>query len=213
MKRSKFYNLFWIFMIGSVFGWLAEVLFAFAKHGQFCNRSSLIYGPFGLAYGIGALVLTLCLKDMKNKSLLQIFTISFLSGSICEYIFSWGMELVLGFCCWDYTNLPLNINGRICLLYSIFWGILGIAWVKLIYPELLKMIQRIPYNVGTKIMKGLIIFLVFDIIISAAAVYRQYDRKNNVKAENTIQVFLDKYYNDEFLEFVYPGINELNKGG
>ena len=213
MTRSKFYNLFWIFIIGSIFGWVVEVLFALVKYGHFYNRSSLIYGPFGLAYGLGAVVLTLCLTNLKNNNILKIFIISFLLGSLCEYIFSWGMELLLGFCCWDYSNIPFNINGRICLLYSVFWGILGITWVKLIYPKLINVIKLIPYNIGKTLKNILIVFLIFDVIISVAAVYRQYDRKRNVKAENTIQIFLDKYYNDDFLELVYPGINELNKGG
>ena len=51
-----------------------------------------------------------------------------------EYICSLGQEIVFGSVAWDYSSLPLNINGRVCLLYSIFWGVLGVGWVKLVMP-------------------------------------------------------------------------------
>ena len=52
------------------------------------------------------------------------------------------MEHVLGFIPWNYSKKFMNVNGRICLIYSIFWGILGIVWIKLIYPKIISMIEK-----------------------------------------------------------------------
>lgn len=213
MVRSKltFYELFWIFLIGSFFGWLVEGIYDLVVISEFRNHSSFIYGPIGGAYGIGAVLITICLYRLSKTNIFKVFLVSFLLGSIGEYIMSWGMELVLGFSAWDYSGYILNINGRICLLFSIFWGFLGIAWVKLIYPFLHYMIDLIPYKIGKIAMICLIILLCFDIIISFFAVTRQKNRKKGIEADNKIEEWLDKQYSDSYLEKVYPGINELNK--
>lgn len=126
MKKINLRKLFWIFMISCILGWTIEVLFAYITMGTFQNRSSFIYGPIGGAYGFGSIVLTISLYKFRNCSNLKVFFISFLVGTIWEYIMSFGMELFLGFSAWDYSWQFLNINGRVCLLYSIFWGFLGL---------------------------------------------------------------------------------------
>lgn len=210
-KKLSFYQLFWIFLIGCVFGWLAEVLYDLVLLGKFVNHSSLIYGPIGGAYGIGAVLIALCLNRFEDSSYIKIFLVSFALGTIGEYIMSWGMELVLGFTAWDYSHLFLNINGRVCLLYSLFWGILGILWVKWIMPFFNKIIAKIPKKTGTIMMYILIVLLVLDSGISYIAVARQKARVRSKEPNNSFERFLDKYYSNEFLEKVYPGINDLNK--
>lgn len=210
-KKLTGYHLFWIFVVGCVFGWLVEVIFAWVHLGRFENRSSLIYGPVGGAYGIGAIALTLLLYKFKNSKMPKVFLVSFLSGTVCEYIMSWGMELVLGFCAWDYSNEFLNINGRVCLVYSLFWGFLGILWVKIIYPFLMNCIDRIPKKIGNPAMIALIIFLILDTIISYLAVDRLKERNNGIEASGKLEVFLDKHYDDEFLKKIYPGFFEKIK--
>lgn len=213
MVRGKltFYELFWIFLIGCFFGWTVEVLYGLAVHGVLENHSSFIYGPIGGAYGIGAVLVTICLHRLSNANVFKVFAVSFVLGTIGEYIMSWGMELVLGFSAWDYSNFILNINGRVCLLFSLFWGFLGIAWVKFVYPVLHHMVELIPHKIGKIGMIILIILLSLDATISFFAVTRQKERKKGIEATNQIEVFLDKYYTDDYLERVYPGINDLNK--
>jgi len=210
-KKLTFYQLFWIFFIGCVFGWLVEVLYDLVLLGKFVNHSSLIYGPIGGAYGIGTVLIALFLNRFEGSSYLKIFLVSFALGTIGEYIMSWGMELVLGFTAWDYSHLFLNINGRVCLLYSLFWGILGILWVKWMMPFLDKIISKIPEKAGKIIMYVLIVFLILDSAISYVAVARQKQRVISKEPSNSFEEFLDKHYTDEFLEKVYPGITDRNK--
>lgn len=210
-KKLTFYQLFWIFLIGCVCGWFIEGVYDFFRVGRIFNHSSLIYGPIGGAYGIGAILITLFLHKFEQSSYPKIFFVSFIIGTIAEYIMSWGMELVLGFTAWNYSHLFLNINGRVCLLLSLFWGILGIVWIKWIFPLLNKMIDMIPTKVGNITMYILIGFLAIDIFISYAAVTRQKERFRLQEPTNWFDHFLDEHYTDAFLEKVFPGITKRNK--
>lgn len=205
MKKINLRELFWIFMISCILGWAIEVLFAYVTMGTFQNRSSFIYGPIGGAYGFGSIVLTFSLYKFRNCSNLKVFYISFLVGTIWEYIMSFGMELFLGFSAWDYSWQFLNINGRVCLLYSIFWGFLGLFWIKLFYPFLIKIIDKIPKDFGDITMFSLIIFLIFDASITFLATNRLKERHNNIKPDGWLDVLLDKYYTDDYLKKVFPG--------
>lgn len=143
-----FNKLVWVFLISCVVGFLVETLWCYMRHGYIESRQSLVYGPLSVAYGMGAVVLTMALYKFRNSLWWKIFLVSFVVGTVTEYICSLGQELVFGSVAWDYSNVPLNINGRVCLLYSVFWGILGIAWIKLIYPPMAKLIGKLPIKLG-----------------------------------------------------------------
>ena len=198
MKKINLRELFWIFMISCILGWAIEVLFAYVTMGTFQNRSSFIYGPIGGAYGFGSIILTFSLYKFRNCSNLKVFFISFLVGTIWEYIMSFGMELFLGFSAWDYSWQFLNINGRVCLLYSIFWGFLGLFWIKLFYPFLIKIIDKIPKDFGDITLFFLIIFLPFSLDFACAIVYLCITTNNlnnamSIKYEIHSIYWLDEY--------------------
>ncbi len=204
LKRSEiFYNLFWIFIVGSVFGWIVEGIFTFIKRGFFINHSAVVIGPFDMAYGLGAIMLSVLLWKLKDAKITKIFLIGFLGGSILEYIMSFGMELVLGFTAWDYSNKFLNINGRICLVYSLFWGLLSIVWVKFIYPKLLKFVERFNNKIGRGFAWFLIIFLVLDVGLTISAVSRARRKEEGIKPQNKYEEVLDKTFNRDYLKNMY----------
>ena len=191
--------MFWLFIFGSVFGWLLEGVYSLLIHGVFINHSALVIGPFNVCYGICACSLTLFLYRYKDKGNVYLFLISFFLGSVLEYIMSWGMELVLGFSAWDYSNMFLNINGRVCFTMSCLWGILGIVWIKNIYPFFEKMINKMSVNVGKKLMIILIIFLIFDLILTISAVIRAKEFEKGIKPSSAYESFLDKTFNKNYL--------------
>ncbi len=198
-KKSSFYNLFWLFIFGSVFGWICEVLFSLVVHGKFINHSALVIGPFNFCYGLCACSLTCLLYKYRNKGNIALFFISFLFGSLLEYIMSWGMELVLGFTAWNYSHMFLNINGRVCLAMSCLWGFLGIIWIKGVYPYIVKIINKIPRNLGQKLIIALNIFLILDSALTASAILRAREYEKGLAPSNYYERFLDKTFNKEYL--------------
>ena len=120
-RGMNFYKLFLILFIGSFAGVIIELLWCFIRHGYFESRSGLVYGPFNLVYGLGALCLTLTLYKYRNRSAIYSFIGGFITGSVVEYLCSYFQEMLFGSTSWDYSRIPFNLNGRICLLYSIFW--------------------------------------------------------------------------------------------
>ncbi|HPF83554.1 MAG TPA: putative ABC transporter permease, partial [Bacilli bacterium] len=145
-KKLNFYDYFWIFFAGSFIGVVIEEFYWLIKTGLLESRQGLVYGPFNLVYGFGALILTFCLNSIKksNKLNFKIFIISFIMGSLFEYFCSIFQEELFGTVSWEYSEKLLNINGRITLQYSIFWGILGIIWIRYLLPLFIKTIDNIP---------------------------------------------------------------------
>ncbi len=201
--EKEFYNLFWIFFIGSIFGWIVEVIFSFVKYGVFINHSALVIGPFNIAYGLSALALTTLLFRYKDEANWELFLIGFLGGSIIEYVMSVGMELLLGFTSWDYSNKPLNLNGRICVRYSIFWGILSVFWIKVVYPRLYKMIEKIDFDFEKALIIPLIVFLLLDGMLTFLAVDRAKKKDLGIEAKYKYERILDNTFNKDYLKNMY----------
>ena len=203
MKKLKFYDYFYMFLIGSVFGWILEGVGSIVVDHMLINHSALVIGPINAIYGVGACVLTAMLLKYKNSSYIVTFLIGFIGGSVIEYFLSFGMELVLGFTAWDYSDFFLNINGRICLLYSCMWGVLGIVWIKLLYPFVQKLIDKIPRKIGQKLIGYLIVFLLCDIALTASAVVRAHACDKGIPPQNSYEKFLDKTFNSAYLKNMF----------
>ena len=199
----SFYKLFWVFFIGCFLGVVLETLYCYLQKGHFESRVGLIYGPFNLVYGIGALALSLALYRFRNRGRVFSFVGGFLVGSVIEYVCSWFQELVFGSTSWDYSNMPLNINGRICLLYSVFWGVLGIFWIKDIYPRMAKWILKIPNRVGKTLTWVLLAFMVFNSVMSMLTSLRWAERRKGLAPSNAMEVYFDEHYPDERMQRIF----------
>lgn len=195
--------LFWVFIIGSIAGFIFEVIVVFFQKGHFELRQGLIYGPFIPVYGIGAMCYYIVLSKIKIKNKVRIFLITMILGGITEYLCSFIQEKAFGTISWDYSYLPFNINGRTSLLHCIYWGIGGILYVTYIEPLIEKMREKINKNIIRIITIILAIFMIFDITISWMAAERQIERKSNVEPENKIDLFFDEYYPDEYIDRIF----------
>ena len=207
-----FYKLLWIFLAGCVIGCLVEMLWCYLNEGFFENRQGLIYGPFSPVYGLGAVLFTLVMYRFKHSSSFIIFLVSTVVGALFEYVCSWMQEMAFGTVSWEYSNEPLNLNGRTSLSFAVMWGVLGLVFMKHVLPFLEQHIERFPIKAGTIITWVLIVLMVFDIVISAAAVRRQTDRHNGVPSTNIITEFLDNHYPDSFLKLIYPNMEQPGRG-
>lgn len=211
MEKEKitFHDIFYIFLFGCLFGWIVEGIWSYLKRGILLNHSALVLGPFNVVYGVSAIVLTLFLYRLKDKKYIQVFGISFAVGTVLEYIMSFLMEKTLGFVAWNYSKKPFNINGRVCLTYSIFWGILGLIWIKLIYPRVKKIIDKFNKRISNKFMIAMIVFLIFNTLLTFAAVERGKEFEQGIPPSNKFERILDKYFGVEYLNNMYN--NRWNK--
>lgn len=200
---KKFYKLLYVFVISSICGYFIELIWTFVTKGIFVNHSAVVIGPFNFAYGICAVVFTILLEKYRNDSYLKVFILSFIGGSIVEYIMSLGMEIVLGFTAWDYSKMFLNINGRICLLYSLFWGALGVLWIKILYPQIEKLLSKINDRIYKPAAISITIFLILDIIFTISAFIRASNADLGIPAKNSYEVFLDNTFNSKYLKNMF----------
>ena len=195
-RGVSYYKLFWVFFIASFLGAITETLFMLLTRGELQNRSGLIYGQFSLVWGLGAVLFTVCFHRLTGRRDLVIFLAGTVLGGAYEYLCSWVQEVLFGACFWDYSHIPLNINGRVSLLYSMFWGVAAVLWVKDLYPRMCRWIGRIPGPIGKHLTWALTGFMAVNILLSAAALARWDARQMGRPPQNPVDVFLDVHFPD-----------------
>ena len=160
------------FIIYSFFGYIIETIFGIVTKGVWESRQSFLYGPFCAIYGLGACIMIIFLYKY-GKKYNALFLGGFIIGSIIEYLVSWIGEMILGVKWWDYSDMPLNINGRVCVYFSLFWGFLSIYLMASLNPKIDRLINWIKSKFTIRILKistiVVIIFLLIDCILTAFA--------------------------------------------
>ena len=151
------------FIIYSFLGWCLESIYKTILSKKPIN-SGFLYGPFCPMYGIGA-ILMLGLSKASNNVFI-IFILSFLVFSIWEYIVAVVLEKAFKTKYWDYSDLKFNIQGRVCLKNSIYWGILGVLLIFIIQPLIKKLIGYVPEQILIYIEIILSIAILVDVIIT-----------------------------------------------
>ena len=157
----KIQNLLIYYFICSILGWIMEVLYAYSVFGTFVDRGFL-YGPMCPIYGWGAVAMVLVTEKIRKKKVktLGIFLIVTAIFTILEYLTSLVLELIFNLRWWDYSNYFLNINGRVCLIFSIFFGFMGIVFVKKIYSRIQRLIKNIRKKISVKMLWVILISLI-----------------------------------------------------
>lgn len=206
-RGINFYKVALICIAGSFAGVVVELLWCLFRNGYLESRSGLVYGPFNPVYGIGAVVMTLALYRYRNRSASISFLGGMAVGSVIEYLLSWAQETLFGSTSWDYSDMPFNLNGRICLLYSIFWGILGVLWIKSIYPRIAQLILKVPNRFGKILTWALTIFMLFDCAMSLLAVDRWAERVHGEAPASGADEFFDQHFPDERMERIYANMD------
>lgn len=206
-KGYSIYKYFLIFIIFSIVGFIYEIILEYVQTGNIVSKQELMYGPFTIVYGIGAVIFTILAKKFKNMAV--IFLIASFWGGLLEYLYSFFQEKFYGTISWDYSNAITNIDGRTTLIYAIGWGILGVIYVRWLYPFVSKVIESVPKKIGVTVTWILIIFMIFNIMVTVCASVRQYERKKGEPAKNSIDEFYDKYFPDQKLDSTFENRKEV----
>lgn len=216
------------FVVYSVAGFIIETIFGILTKGVLESRKSFLYGPFCSIYGLGAVLMILPLQKYKKNNY-TLFFAGFFIGSIIEYMVSLIGELIFHIKWWDYSDQMFNINGRICVLFSLFWGLLAIYLMSDINPRIDKFIDFVKSKIPANYMKTVIIisivFLSFDLGITAYALQMFSVRiihENNLNVSNKQLMdnlyekvyindkkqkdFIYKFFDDEKMIKTFPNI-------
>ena len=219
------------FILYCIIGYIIEMSFSVISTGRLESRQSFLYGPFCGIYGFGATMMIVSLHKL-SKQKWKLFISGFLLGSIIEYTMSYLAEVILGVQWWNYYNRPFNINGRICLLYSIFWGVLAV--LSNFNPYIDNLINKMKIKkVSIKILRitiiGVTILIIIDFILSMFAVTIFQARmiirhdipvKNRDKVElfydfiyenNTLRWLTETFWNDRKMIRTYPNLKIEDK--
>lgn len=156
------------FIIYSFLGWVMESVLKTYVQKKPVN-SGFLYGPFCPIYGFGAVFMFLCLHRFENNIIL-LFIIAFFTLSLWEYAVGVLLEKLFQTKYWDYSENKFNIKGRVCLLNSLFWGFLGVIFIKFMHPWISEKIGLISTNILTFNVIMITIAMIVDTIVSAIKV-------------------------------------------
>ena len=161
--------IFFQFIIYSLIGYLAEVIYCSILQKKLVNRGFLV-GPICPIYGIGAVLTIYSLNSFKDNPVI-IFILGILITSALEYYTSYIFEKIFNNKWWDYSNRPDNINGRICVGNSIYFGLGILVLIYLINPYLDILLKNIPNNILIILSIICFIILFVDLIWSIIIAY------------------------------------------
>ena len=206
-----FHKMVWLFVIASFLGDVIETIFCRFSMGYWMSRSGVVWGPFSIVWGLGAVLLTAVLYKFKDRSDCYLFLAGTVLGGVYEYVCSVFLELAFGTIFWDYSHLPFNLGGRVNLLYCFFWGIAALVWIKGIYPRLSGLIERIPVRIGKIGTWVLVVFMAVNLLVTAMAMGRYTQRLSGETGEpNVVTEFLDDHFPNERMERLYPSAKQVD---
>lgn len=200
------------FIIYSVVGYIIETIFGIVTKGVWESRQSFLYGPFCSIYGLGAAIMIMFLHKY-GKKYNSLFIGGFILGSVIEYLVSLFGEMILHVKWWDYSDMPLNINGRICVYFSLFWGFLAIYLMASFNPKIDRLFDWIKTKISTKKLRILTvtitILLFIDCVITGIAMRFFLIRmitKNDIDVPNkemVINIYHEIYDDEKLSNFIY----------
>lgn len=199
-KEITYQKLFWLFLVGNVLGVILEGLWCTITNGKWETHVTFLWGAFNIVYGIGAVAIYSASVYLKNKKILIKFMSFALIGALIEYVIGVFQEVVLKSTSWDYSNQKLNIGGKVSLLFTIFWGILGVLFTYYALPFLNKILNKMkskPWNVTCV---ALSIFMLINFVFSMVVLIRWGNRLEAPAASNSFMDFIDKMYPNDYLQ-------------
>ena len=217
----SFLEIIIYFITYSFLGWVMESIFRSISEKKIIN-TGFLKGPFCPIYGVGAIIMLLFLKRFSDN-LAVLFVVSVVVLTIWEYLVGVLLEKLFHTKYWDYSNNKFNFQGRICLTNSIFWGILGVVFVKYIHPAIENLIEKIDVRILIFVYSILGIVILVDTISSIIKVknikvtLEKIEKLNNeikekLKEEN-VQYLIEqlKYKRNKTILRLYKNVYRLKK--
>ncbi len=205
----NFFNLFWIFVVCSVIGLLAEVVYhmVVVDPGHYEDRAGLLFGPFSPIYGFGGVLMTMALNRYYKSNVVVVFLVSAVIGGAFEYLVSWFMQFAFGVVAWDYTGTFLSIDGRTNAYFMCLWGLMGVVWIKVALPVMLKLVNLIPWNWRYALTSVAAALMIADGVFTLMALDCWYLRQAHAPQDTAVQQFFDRHFDDAFMEHRFQSMS------
>ena len=197
-----FFNLFWTFIVCCVLGLVIEVIYhmVFVEPGVYQNRAGVLFGPFSPIYGFGAVLMTVALNRFWRANVVVIFLVSAVIGGAFEFFVSWFMETAFGITAWDYSGTFLSIDGRTNGMFMAMWGCLGVVWIKLCLPRMLKLINLIPWQLRYPVTVVCAALMVANGLMTLQALDFWYERESGQVPQTGVEQFYATHFGNEYME-------------
>jgi uncharacterized membrane protein len=170
LLNSSVFTFFYYFTIYSFMGWCLETVYATINKKEFVNRGFL-HGPFCPIYGFGCLAIIVLLKPIQSNYFLLFLGSIFLTSTI-EYITGYILETAFNSTWWDYSDKRYNLNGKICLSFSIMWGFVSIMILKVVHPYIVSMVILIPIKLGIIVFNITLLYFLVDFITTVITIFK-----------------------------------------
>ena len=183
----KYTLLFFFYSAG---GWLLESIYCSIGEKRIINRGFLT-GPLCPIYGTAALVMTILIYNPFKDRPLIIFLLGIVLCDIVEYLTSYIMEKLFSARWWDYTYEFLNIKGRICLKHTLYWGIISVAFVRVLHPAVENLYAKINGEYLIYILIAVLAVFTLDVInaVRKALDIRKLQQKLSSLQESIVEFY------------------------
>lgn len=169
-----FIRMLLLFFVYAILGWCCEVAFAALKEGRFINRGFL-NGPVCPIYGFGVIGVALALAPVKDDTLMLYLGSAALT-TVIEFATCWAMEALFHARWWDYSDMPMNIMGYVCVPFSLIWGLACLIVVKWVHPIFEAGAAALPFGLCAALDGVFGAVFAFDLCATVAAVRSLSDR-------------------------------------
>lgn len=146
------------------------------------------------------------LWPLRKRSALLVFALSALIGGALEQFTGWGMEHFMSAQSWTYLGLPDHITQWVAWRFLAMWGVLGLAWCKVVMPELVYRIGEVTSRRQLVVVILLAAFMVLDIAMTLACFWRAGQRNLGFKPINAFELYVDTHFDDDFIENTFENV-------
>lgn len=210
--RVDFFNVFWMFVACSVLGLLLEIVWhmTVVDPGVYEDRAGLLIGPFSPIYGFGAVFVSLALNRLYDKNPVLTFVVAGLVGGGFEWATAVFMRTSFGITAWNYSDYTLFglcpdpvaglTGGDTSTFFLVVWGALGLVWVKLVLPVILRGINAIPWKLRYGATAVFAALMIADGLLTLGSLDCWFERTSGVQPQTPIEWFFAEYCDDDFME-------------
>mgnify|MGYP000123753652 FL=1 len=202
----SFSSFFWLFMLGSILGYLLEGVWCILTKGHWEHHAATLWGPFCIIYGIAAVLLYIAALYIRRQRLLIQLGLLMGIGVLIEYAASFFQEFFFGSVSWDYSEHWFHLNGRVSLRMAFLWGLLGFVFLRVLFEPLTFLLQKLKGRGWRLLCACLTLWMSANLLLTSFAVLRWQRRLEGVPASTPLENYLDETYHDQIMIQRFPNM-------